>query len=96
LTEQTSAHRFECRTLISSDCRVGENISNILELQVYHCKSGRQIHYGTAVSELDVDVEVNVKRVLDVITRVQCKARSESCESEVAAVSCRVVAAVVE
>jgi hypothetical protein len=63
---------------------------------VYHCKSGRQIHYGTAVSELDVDVGVNAKRVLDVITRVQCTARSGEYESEVPEASCRVVAAVVE
>jgi hypothetical protein len=63
---------------------------------MYHCNFGWQIHYGTAVSELDVDVEVDVKRIIDVVTRVQCTVRSEDCEREVVEVSCRVVAAVVE
>jgi hypothetical protein len=41
-------------------------------------------------------MEVDVKRVLDVITRVQCTARSGDCESEVAEASCCAVTAVVE
>jgi hypothetical protein len=41
-------------------------------------------------------MEVDVKRMLDVATRVQCTVRSESCKSEVAEMSFRVVSEVVE